>query len=379
VATISELDGATLRRLSGLRPERAKVLSIYLNLDPHDFATPAARSTAITSLLDEADRRARGDGLEHAERMALREDVERAREFFAGDFSAKHAGALAVFACGPVGLFEALRLPRPVPSEVVVDDTPWVEPLVRFSRPDRVCAVLVNRRVARFLRGSRDRLEELATVEDDVHGWHDQGGWSQPRYQRGIEKEIQDHLAHASRRLFALFRRRPFDRLLVGATTELWPAFERQLHPYVAERVIARFDIDVENATPEQVREAVAPLIDEAEREREQTALERLRQGLGAGNRATAGLEPVLEALNERRVEVLLFEEGAQLEGVVCPHDSWLGVDVAECPLDGTPVERRENVVEDAVEAAVLQAAEPIALEPGELAEHGRIAAVLRF
>ncbi|MDQ6915877.1 MAG: hypothetical protein M3155_08720, partial [Actinomycetota bacterium] len=272
---ISELDPATLRRLSGLRPEHAKVLSIYLNLDPQDFATPPARKSAITSLLDEADRRTRADWLDRQERSALRADVERAREFFDSEFSAKQARALALFACGPVDLFEALRLPRPVPSEVVVDDSPWVEPLVRF-RAERACVVLVNRRVARMLHGSRDRLDEVETVEDDVHGWHDQGGWSQMRYQRGIEKEVQDHLANASRRLFALFRRRPFDRLAVGATAELWPAFERQLHPYVRERLVARFDVDVENVGPEQVREAVAPLLEAADRERERVALERL-------------------------------------------------------------------------------------------------------
>ena len=44
---------------------------------------------------------------------------------------------------------------------------------------------LVNRKLARILRGSRERLEEVAYITDDVHGWHDQGGWSQARYQRG--------------------------------------------------------------------------------------------------------------------------------------------------------------------------------------------------
>src|SRR5207247_955479 len=116
--------------------------------------------------------------------------------------------------------------------------------------------------------------------------------------------------------------------------------------------------VDVENATPEQVRAAAAPLLDEAERAGRRAALERLHQGLGGANRAEAGLDAVLGALNERRVELLLFEEGEPLAGVTCPRCGWLGVDVANCPLDSTPVERRDNVVEAAVEAAVLQAAQ---------------------
>src|SRR5207248_11803562 len=59
----------------------------------------------------------------------------------------------------------------------------------------------------------------------------------------------------------------------------------------------------------------------------ERVALERLEQGLGAGGRAAAGLDDVLEALNERRVELLLFEEGFRAPGVACPHCGWLGAD----------------------------------------------------
>jgi peptide chain release factor subunit 1 len=83
---VNELDVATLRRLSALRPERGKVLSLYLDLDPSTFATPAARATAITSLLDEAERKARSEDGDHEAKIALREDVERARDFFASGF-----------------------------------------------------------------------------------------------------------------------------------------------------------------------------------------------------------------------------------------------------------------------------------------------------
>jgi peptide subunit release factor 1 (eRF1) len=377
---INQLDAATLRRLSGLRPDRGKVLSIYLNLDPSEFATPPARETAITSLLDEADRLAREDGRDHEEKAELRRDVERAREFFRSGFSARGAGSVAVFACGPAGLFEALKLPRPVASEVKVDDSPWIEPLARFSGPARLCVALVSRRNARILRGSRERLEEVATVEDDVHGRHDQGGWSQRRYERGIEKEVADHLENTAKRLFAGWKRRPFDCLLVGCTEELWPAFERHLHPYVRERFAGRFDVDVENVTPEAARAAALPLLEDDERRREREALDRLEQGLGATGRAETGLDAVLAALNERRVEVLLYAEGHTAPGVACPSCGWLGVDAPACPLDGSQLDRRDDVIEDAIEAAVLQAAEPLVVRHhDDLGRHGGVAALLRF
>jgi peptide chain release factor subunit 1 len=376
---VNDLDLATLRRLSGLRPDRGKVLSLYLDLDPSMFATPAARATAITSLLDEAERKARAEDGDHEEKVALREDVERARDFFASGFSAKAAGSFALFACGPAGLFETLKLPRPIASEVVIDRSPWIEPLARFGGPERLCIALVSRRNARILRGTRDGVDEVGTVADDVHGRHDQGGWSQPRYQRGIEKEVHDHLQRTAARLFVDWKRGLFDRLLVGAAEELWPVFEERLHPYVRERVAGRFDVEVEHATPAEVLELVTPILEAGDRARERAALDRLEDGLGTG-RAEAGIEPVLGAVHERRVETLLFSEQLSVPGVVCPRCGWLGLEAETCPFDGTTVERRDNVVEDAIAAVVLQSAEPLAVRyHDDLERHGDIAAVLRF
>src|SRR3954452_5520980 len=54
----NQLSPDTLRRLAELRPDDGKVVSIYLNLDPTEFASGAARAPAINSVLDEAGRAA---------------------------------------------------------------------------------------------------------------------------------------------------------------------------------------------------------------------------------------------------------------------------------------------------------------------------------
>ena len=71
-----------LRRLAELRLDRPVVLSLYLDLDPSEFATPPARATAVRSLLDEADRRVRDrNNLSHADRMDLEATLRRASAF----------------------------------------------------------------------------------------------------------------------------------------------------------------------------------------------------------------------------------------------------------------------------------------------------------
>jgi stalled ribosome rescue protein Dom34 len=82
--------------------------------------------------------------------------------------------------------------------------------------------------------------------------------------------------------------------------------------------------------------------------------LERLRAELGRGGRAAAGTEDVLRALEERRVEVLLY------------HSNQSGGPSAD-------------VLDEAIAAALAQSAEVLAVEAPDLGPLGGIAAVLRF
>ena len=112
-----------------------KVLSVFINLDPREFAAPPARATEISSVLDEASRAIRDlDTLTHAERVALNADVERVRDALANGLDAEGARGLAVFASQPAGLFQIHKLPRPVAHKVSIGDSPCVEPLGDIPR-----------------------------------------------------------------------------------------------------------------------------------------------------------------------------------------------------------------------------------------------------
>lgn len=377
----SELTRDAIRRLAGVRLPRGKVLSLYLNLDPSEFGTAPARASAVTSLLDEAERCVEEtNGLDHDEHETLRHDLERARAFFdSGDF-AKGAHGVAVFVAGVAELFESFKLPRPVDTGVAIADAPYIGPLAELVVPAGWCVLLVNRRVGRILRGSSERLVETAVVTDDVHGRHSQGGWSQARYQRSIEKEAEDHVERVGSVLFRHFKRRPFDRLLVGCTEELEPELLAHLHDYLRKRYVGRIDVDVENTTPEQVLAAAQPVMEAEDRRREREALDRFAQGVGRGGRGAAGLDDVLAALHERRVEILLYEPGLRAVGAACPRCGWISTTGETCPVDGSALEEVEDVVEAAIEAAVGQSAEVLPVRHhSDLGPHGRIGAVLRF
>jgi peptide subunit release factor 1 (eRF1) len=369
-----------LRRLADVHPERGRVLSVFLNLDPTEFATPAARSTAITSLITQAARRVdETSGLAHDEREALKADVERVKEALsASDIAGNGTRAVAVYACGPADLLEVVRLRRPVDFAVVLDRSPYLEPLVADVQEERWCVLLVNRRSARFFIGTDGTLEETDRVEDDVHRQHDQGGWSQANYQRGVEKEKDDHLVHVADVAFGAHKRRGFDRLLIGAPDELVNDLKQKLHPYLRERIAGRLHLDVENSGIEDVRRAANDAIEAWRIRCERDALDRLVEGVGRGGRAAAGLSPVLQAINEARVETLLLAEGFRSPGGRDPDTGMLHP--GDQGPDGKELEHVGNVVELAVERAIEQSANVIKVRHhDDLGPLGGIGAVLRY
>src|SRR3954453_8531391 len=318
---INELNENRLRELAGIHVNsEARVLSVFLNLDPAEFATPPARASEISSVIDDAHRRVRdSDGLSHEARKSLEDDVERAATFLR-DLSPKGAHGFALFACAGADLFEGMRLPRPIETRAVINDAPVVEPLVELlGSGGNWMVVLVNRQTGRLLRGDAHHLDELPAIEDDVHGRHSQGGWSQARYQRSVDEDVMDHLKNVADAVFLRFKRASFNHLLLGGPTETLTEFESKLHPYVSERLRGRIDIDVENTSPDDVCKAAAAKIGDYDRTAEREALDRLQEGVSTGGRGAAGLDDVLFALNERRVETLLLTEGFDASGCSCP------------------------------------------------------------
>jgi peptide chain release factor subunit 1 len=371
-----------LRRLAELRVARGRVLSVFLNLDPSQFGTAPARATATNSLLNDAHRRVEEcEGLEHDEHQTLRADLERVRtELARPDLATGGTRGVAVYACGFADLLEVVRLPDPIASRVVIDTSPCIEPLVLQDAPERWGVLLANRRCGRILVGSAEGFEEVAkVVGEGTVPEYDSGG-SQSRSDHIVEEQTKHHLQRVAEELFARFQQRPFDRLLVGTPNELQGELVERLHPYLRERLAGRLNVDVENATAEQVREAAAPLIDEDQRTRERQVLDRLAAGLGRGEKAVAGLADTLEALNEFRVEALLFEERFHAGGMVEARTGMLTVDGGTVPVEDPVLEERDDILEPAIERAVEQSAEVMAVRRyPDLGAYGGIAAILRF
>ena len=215
------LDG--LRGLAAFRAEKGCAISLYVDLDPSVSPTSGAVATRVRSLLDVAAKShgATRPDLAHEVKSGLKEDFERLDQYFDGAFDRDGARGLAVFAAGPDNVWSVLSLPSSVPDAARVADDFLIAPLVPLlGRGNGVIVAAVGREQGRVLELRGGRLQEIADRTEDTPGRHDQGGWSQARYQRHIEKLEHDHYKSVVEEIEDRYRRLGRPRIVVVCSDE---------------------------------------------------------------------------------------------------------------------------------------------------------------
>lgn len=353
---------AIIRSLAGLHAEQDGVLSIYIDLDLSLFPTPRDRQMEIDALIDQARNAFVTDGLSHAEREERKAAIERLDEELGPHELAKHkTRSRAIFVAPSADVFEVLDVGHPVAPTVVVDETPYLRPLANEAGPRTWAVLLVDRRNARLLYGGERRLVEIASFTDNTPSHQKQGGWSAERYQRHSDEAAKEHVEQATRKLFELWEQSPFDALALAAPEGTYQLAIDSLHPYLRERFKGRVNVEIEFPNAEQVLEAAKPVFDDA-RER---ALDDLLTVIDETSRERVVFGPptVFEMLFERRVDTLVVEETFAMPGVRCHQCGWLGVNGESCPFDAIAVEHSPDVVDDAIDLALLQAAHVVVVD----------------
>jgi len=372
-AHLSHASVATFRRLSRLELAGHPVLSVYLDLEPARFATAAARKSEHTALLTQARRAADGDREIHA-------DVDRVERLLASQPDLEQgAGALGIFSAHDAGVFEVVTLPRAVEPLVAVDRVPWLVPLATAIPIEDVAVVVVDRRRARLLRDDDGRLTEIEAVADPLHGRHDQGGWSQARWQRAIEEEVAVHARHVAGVVDAAHRQAPFGQLVVVASSELWPVLRDAMPADRRGQVIGVVEADLGGAPIAELARAVRPVLEQARDRHVDEVLARVSDEMGVEGAAAAGLAQVLPALAEDRVAALVVDPAAAVRALLCPRCAALTAPPGStCGADGTAL-----VEVDAIEHAACRAgrqdAEVLPTAGDRIGALGAIAALLRW
>lgn len=373
-----DLDQRLLRTLAGWEPDGVPVTSVYLTVDGRRYPRKSDYEVRLDELLRQA--RSRSEALGPEAVRWVEQDLRAISAYVRDDFERGDTRGLALFASSGAGLWEEVRVPRPVRDRAVAGARADLLPLEQvLDTYHPICAILVDSAKARVFVCELGRIREVSVVEDEVPGRHDQGGWAQMRMQRHVDDHRQKHLKNVAETAFRVYKAHPFDHLILAGPAEAHIELERELHDYLRQRVRARMSLQMTASQDELLARCVE--VEEAlEGERERELVQRLMEASAAGGSAVTGVGTTLGALGEGRVGELVVWVDLSLPGGVCPSCGRLAEHMGRCAACGGRLEMVPDVVEAAVAEAFRQGCRVETVVDGsDLEPLGGIGALLRY
>jgi len=340
-----------LRELAAFHAEKGCAITLYLGLDPSTTVNAGDVQTRVNSLLDGAGKtdRATSTSLTHDEKQALKADLERIRQYLHNEFDRDGMQGLALFCAGLDNFWRTVPLPEPVPDGVKVNRDFYLSPLLPLvGRGDGVLVAAVNRERGEVFRLRGGRLEPVADLTEEAPNQHDQGGWSQARYQRRVDNAALDHFRDVAEELDRRVRRVKQARIVVACPEDQRSDLSGMVSNETRAAIVGWTQVEA-HAGPTELLEAATPVVEEWRAKQEAETVERWREEAGTNGRASSGWADTLEAASDGRIEILLCQDGVDRAAVRCPQCGRLAAAAGACPLDGTAMEEREEGLDLAV------------------------------
>jgi peptide chain release factor subunit 1 len=371
-----------LRELAAFRAGKGCAVSLYVDLDPSDVPTPPDVQTKVNSVLQTAERQLeeRKAQLTRDQREALKQDLQRIADWFDDGFDRQGARAVAVFADGLDNFWATLALPEAAGDEARIGTELYLAPLARLGDRGSALVAFVGRERGQVWRLRNGVLVEVADQTVEMQGQHSQGGWSQARYERGIENAVGQHLRDVAAELDQCVRKLRGTRVVLIGAEDIRSEFEALLSNEVQSCIAGWASVEAHADGP-QVLEAARPVLDEWWAGREDELLARWQEEAGKNGRAASGWESTLEAASDGRVDLLLVQDGVDRPAYQCPQCGRAQMRDGSCPLDGTTMEAKEGGLDLALHQTLAHGGtvHVIRGDRRDLEPVGGVAALLRF
>jgi peptide chain release factor subunit 1 len=338
----------SLRDLAGFRAAKGIAVSFYLDLDPSTTPTPGDAAARVHALLNDAAKQLDRGELTREQRQGLKADLEHIQHYVQDELVRDGAHGLAVFTSELDNLWRPLALTESVPDAVKVESVLFLTPLIPLvGRGEGALVAVVGRERGELFRLRAGRLEPVVDRTEDQPGKHDQGGWSQARYQRHIEHLVHEHLERVAKEL-ARRVRRSAQCIVVISTEETRATFDDLLPKEVRDAIVGWTTAEA-HAGPSELLAVATPVLEAWRAREEDRVVERWREEAGRNGRAASGWATTLDAASDGRIELLLYRHGVEHPAWRCPSCGRLAAGEGTCPLDGTRMDRTEEGLDLAV------------------------------
>src|SRR5215468_8398426 len=266
-----------------------------------------------------------------------RADLDRILEM-AGNLRGNQARAKVVFASSAKKIWREFDLPPQLAAtQLFVNRRFHLKPLAALlGAQPKLCVLLVDRQRGRFFDLRLDELKERGELFHSLPRSRSDGfgGYNAGHVERRVANEAMQHYKQIADRLKEEQERSLWEKLVVACHDTNWSEFESYLHPYVRQRLLGHFPVDLATVSNDEIREHAGRMLRESlDRRREKLVHEALSQAKGNA-RGVTGLRRVLRSLELGEVQTLLLGENLQAHAVECAQCGHIDAHlVSYCPV----------------------------------------------
>lgn len=342
----STLSRSFLQQLATIDSNSHPIISLYLDLSPQSRLRDAW-ATHVKAMTQKAVA-----GLDDSASEAVERELERIGAELderVGDMGR----GVVFFVSSPLDLWQQIPLPLAFPNRLEVGKRPYLRPLLTTQDENaRFAVVVMDERRARLFVSQLGSIQEVADIFEDTPKHHKQGGWSQMRFQRHHDAHVLWHAGAVAYATFLLMEKFNCRHLVVSGPPQALSEYRDHLPASVADRLAGEVNVPVDASIPE-IAELIEPVQREAEADEELSTLREMQEASSVW-----GLADSLQALTEQRVMTLVVEDGYRAQGARCEQCGNLTSGDDTCASCGGELEETDDVVELALEGALLQDAE---------------------
>ncbi len=367
-----------LKELSALSPDEKYFISLYLNVNP--LTNPKGDyAIHFKNMFKELSEKTVKDT-----EKKIKNALAKIESHLKGN-KREFKKSLAIICSSDLIIWKNYYLSLPVKNELVVDKTPYIQPLLfLLNNYPRCVVLLVDKELAKIFIVHLGEIREYTELfTPDIPGKHKKGDWfslSQKRFERHIDHHVSLHIKEVARALEDFLHKESINSIIAGGSEDAIAKIKNILPQTILKKVISTFNAEI-FLNEKEVLDKTLKILEELEKEKQKSVVEELVTKAMKNNMAVIGLENSLANLQEGKVMKLVFLKDLTASGFKCSNCNFLTVQaIKSCPYCAGKFEEVRYLIDYAAQKAVEQGAliEVIA-KSDELGKAGGIGAFLRF